>query len=145
MRECLDSLSEEQVWWRPNDSSNSIGNLLLHLNGNLRQWVIAGLGGEKDTRDRDSEFSAHGPIPVTDLREKLEATIIHVDAIFAKLTTTGLLEKRDIQRNKDVTGLEAVYHVTEHFAMHYGQVLYITKMLTDRDLGFYSYLSKKQD
>jgi uncharacterized damage-inducible protein DinB len=145
MCECLNSLNEEQVWWKPNDSSNSIGNLLLHLNGNLRQWIVAGIGGEKDMRDRDSEFSERGPMPVSDLRARLEATIRQVDAILSELTIADLLEKRDIQTSKGVTGLEAVHHVTEHFAMHYGQVLYVTKMLTGRDLGFYSYLNKNRE
>ena len=141
---CLESLTDEQVWWRPNESSNSVGNLLLHLNGNLRQWILSGLGGEKDVRDRDSEFEERGPIPVSDLRARLEATIGAVDMTLSGLTATDLLKKRSIQTSKEVSGLDAVYHVTEHFAMHYGQILYITKMLADKDLGFYTYLTKKR-
>lgn len=139
---CLDSLTDDQVWWRPNESSNSIGNLLLHLNGNLRQWILSGLGGEQDARDRDSEFNERGPVPVAVLRQRLDSTIKSVELVISGLSPEELLRKRDIQRFKDVTGLEAVHHVTEHFAMHYGQILYITKMLQDRDLGFYAHLKK---
>jgi uncharacterized damage-inducible protein DinB len=140
---CLDSLTEDQVWWRPNDASNSVGNLLLHLDGNLRQWIVSGLGGDIDTRDRDSEFAEQGPIAISELRERLAARIHQVDTIVARLEPADLLQERNVQVSKDISGMEAVYHVVEHFAMHYGQILYITKMLINADLGFYAYLNKK--
>src|SRR5260370_35665425 len=72
---CLQLLSERDIWWRPNTASNSAGNIALHLCGNVRQWIISGLGGAPDKRDRDSEFSERGPIPRRTLIRKLRETI----------------------------------------------------------------------
>ncbi len=138
---CLDTLTEEQVWWRPNESSNSIGNLLLHLNGNVRQWILSGLGGADDGRNRPAEFAEREHMPVPQLRATLEATLKEADSVLASLDGKALLNRNDIQKHKDVTGLEAIYHVVEHFAMHYGQVVYITKLLTAEDLGFFRHLN----
>ena len=138
---CLDSLTDEQVWWRPNENSNSIGNLLLHLNGNMRQWIISGLGGAEDIRKRSQEFSKREHVPKSVLREKLEATIKEADTVLQSLGEKELLERHNVQIARDVTALNVVYHVVEHFAMHYGQILYITKMLTAEDLGFFRHLN----
>jgi uncharacterized damage-inducible protein DinB len=138
---CLDSLTEEQVWWRPNEASNSIGNLLLHLNGNVRQWIVSGLGGAEDSRNRRAEFSERDHIPLSSLRSKLDETLKEVDRVLQGLQGSDLLRKRSIQGYENVAALEAVYHVVEHFAMHYGQILYITKMLNSEDLGFFRHLN----
>jgi uncharacterized damage-inducible protein DinB len=138
----LDSLSDEQVWWRPNQASNSIGNLLLHLNGNVRQWILQGIGGIENVRDRDSEFQRRDAIHVSELRSALDDTLRQVDALLEKLTTEDLLRKHDIQVYRNVTGMDAIYHVVEHFAMHYGQILYILKLVRGEDLGFYAHLNK---
>jgi uncharacterized damage-inducible protein DinB len=139
---CLDRLSDEQLWWRPNDASNSIGNLLLHLNGNVRQWLLQAIGGIENVRDRDSEFKEHLSIPVAELRAALDRTLQQVDALLAKLTVEDLLRKHDIQVYREVPAMNAIYHVLEHFAMHYGQILYISKLARGQDLGFYAYLNK---
>ncbi len=138
---CLDSLSEEQIWWRPNEASNSIGNLLLHLNGNVRQWIVASLGGKPNRRDRDAEFAERTQIPSRELRSALDETLRDVEEIFDRITPEDLLKTHTIQRFEQVTGMQAIYHVVEHFGMHYGQVLYITKMIQGEDLGFYRHLS----
>ncbi|MBV9624415.1 MAG: DUF1572 family protein [Acidobacteria bacterium] len=141
MRACVESLTEEQVWWRPNRASNSIGNLILHLNGNVRQWLITSFNGSADTRDRPREFKAEGRISVRTLLEELGATVSQADQVLSRLEETDLAAVFPIQ-GYSVTGLEAIYHVVEHFGTHYGQILYITKMLGDRDLGFYRELDK---
>jgi uncharacterized damage-inducible protein DinB len=133
---CLVQLTEDQVWWRGNDQSNSIGNLILHLCGNVRQWIICGLGGEADHRQRDEEFAQREVISRADLLERLRETLMSVDAVLAGFDTSTLLETRRIQGN-EVTGLEAIFHVTEHFSMHTGQIILLTKLLTAVDLEFY--------
>jgi len=135
---CLEQLTDEQVWWRANDDSNSIGNLLLHLCGNPRQWIIAGLGGEADHRQRDQEFDQRETIARDVLLEKLRDTLAAVDAVLAGFDTSTLLEPREIQRTK-ATALEAIFHVTEHFSMHTGQIILLTKILTQKDLNFYDF------
>ena len=64
---CLERLTDEQVWWRASEHSNSVGNLLLHLEGNLRQWVVCGAGGREDLRERDREFAERRVVPREDL------------------------------------------------------------------------------
>jgi len=135
---CLTLLSDEQIWWRPNAESNSIGNLLLHLSGNARQWIVCGLGGAIDARDRDSEFAQRETIPRADLLGRLRQTIREVDATLAKFDLDRLLEKKTIQ-GLDVTALEAILHVVEHFSMHAGQIILLTKLLTSSDLRFYEF------
>jgi len=133
---CLGLLSDDQVWWRANDQSNSIGNLLLHLNGNVRQWIVCGLGGTTDTRDRDSEFAQRDVIPTADLFVKLKETVGEAVAVLDQLDPNALLEKRRIQ-GLEVSTLEAVLHVVEHFSMHAGQIVLLTKLITGQDLKFY--------
>lgn len=136
----LDSLTQEQIWWRPNEASNSIGNLLLHLNGNIRQWILAPLGGIANTRDRDAEFAERSELDAAMLRSKLDETLQEFNRIVSHLTPPDLLKTYTIQRYERVTALAAIYHVVEHFSMHCGQILYITKLLTGSDLGFYRQL-----
>jgi uncharacterized damage-inducible protein DinB len=141
LRACVESLSDEQLWWRPNDVSNSIGNLILHLNGNVRQWLVASFNHLGDTRDRPAEFNQRAPLSGSELLAKLGATLEQALAILARLTEADLHATFEIQGYR-VTGLNAVYQVVEHFGLHYGQILYITKMLRSEDLGFYRHLNK---
>jgi hypothetical protein len=136
LRSCVESLTEEQVWWRPNESSNSIGNLLLHLNGNVGQWLVSSFKGIKDERERPAEFAERQKIPVGALLEKLEGTMREASEVLARLTEVDLMKTLQIQ-GYTVSGLYAVYQVVEHFGMHYGQIVYVTKMLRGEDLGFY--------
>src|SRR5438270_13037168 len=110
---CVARLTEDQVWSRGHESENSVGNLLLHLAGNVRQWIIAGVGGTPDTRDRDSEFNAQGGICKTELLSRLRATVEDACAIVDRLNDERLGATVHIERY-DVTVLEAVYHVVEH-------------------------------
>lgn len=132
---CLNLLSEEQIWWRPHPSSNSVGNLILHLSGNVRQWIVSGLGGAPDRRQRDKEFSELGPIPRRNLLTLLRKTTGDAAHVLAGLTSRELAQAYAIQGFRE-TGLEAVHHVVEHFAFHAGQIIYVTKMSLRRDLGF---------
>ena len=129
-------LNEEQIWWRSNPQSNSVGNLLLHLSGNVRQWIIVGLGGATDTRDRDAEFAQRDAIPCDELIGRLKQTLREADGTLAALDPERLLEKVRIQ-GLEVSVLEAILHVVEHFSMHAGQIIYITKLLSASDLHFY--------
>lgn len=138
IRACLEKLSEEEIWWRPNPESNSVGNLLLHLSGNVRQWIIASLGGLPDRRQRSREFSEQGPIAKEQLLQNLEETVEEALQVLSRLDATALLETRKIQASENVSGLQAVLHVVEHFSYHTGQIVYVTKMLKSEDLGFYN-------
>ena len=141
LRTCVESLTEEQVWWRPNDASNSVGNLLLHLNGNVHQWLVVSFNRLEDARNRPAEFAERQSIPRAELLQKLAATIEEASAVLARLTEADLTATFHIQ-GYTVTGLHAVYQVVEHFGMHEGQILYITKLLRGEDLGFYRELDK---
>ena len=133
--ECLGHLSEEEIWWRPNEASNSIGNLVLHLCGNMRQWIISGLGGAADIRERDKEFSERGPIARGELREELQQTVRQACAVLARLKAGDLARRYRIQEY-DVSGYQAATQVIEHVAYHLGQIIYVTKLKRGIDLGF---------
>lgn len=139
VRTAVESLTDEQVWWRPNEASNSVGNLLRHLNGNVRQWLIASFNGVEDARDRPAEFAERQVIPPALLLRSLGETMEDAAAVLSRLTEADLTRTWQIQ-GYTVTGLDAVYHVVEHFGMHQGQILYVTKLLRGEDLGFYRIL-----
>ena len=141
LRKCVEPLTEEQIWWRPNAASNSIGNLILHLNGNMRQWLVDSFNQAEDKRDRPAEFAATGNLTGSALLEKLGGTIAEGAMVLDRLTETELTAPYEIQ-GYHVHGLDAVYQVVEHFGLHYGQIAYVVKMITDKDLGFYKELSK---
>jgi hypothetical protein len=140
LRVSVESLTEDQLWWRPNDASNSIGNLILHLDGNVRQWLVASFNRQPDNRQRPAEFAERDRIPARVLLDRLAATMDEAAHVLARLTADDLAAPMHIQ-GYDVTGLAAVYQVVEHFGLHHGQIVYITKMLQARDLGFYKELS----
>ena len=133
---CLERLTDEQVWWRAGERANSVGNLLLHLEGNLRQWVVCGVGGAEDARVRDREFAERQQLSRETLLAGLRAAVSEADAALARLDPATLLETRRVQ-GLDVTLLAAVFHAVEHFSMHTGQIILLTKLLTGGDLAFY--------
>ena len=137
---CLKRLTEDQVWARGGENENAIGNLVLHLTGNVRQWIIASLGNDPLKRDRDSEFSARSGRTTAELLTALRDTVDRAAGIIAGLQTDHLARMYEIQ-NYHVSGVEVVYHVVEHFAQHTGQIIFATKMLAGSDLGFYRHLS----
>lgn len=141
LRTCVESLTDEQIWWRPNEATNSVGNLLLHLQGNVQQWLVAPFERVEDTRDRPAEFDQRNAIRGRVLLERLDATLNRAAAVLSRLSEQDLQAIYQIQ-GYTVTGLHAVYQVVEHFGLHYGQITYITKSLRDQDLGFYRHLDK---
>lgn len=141
MKACVESLTTEQIWWRPNEASNSIGNLLLHLNGNVRQWLVASFNRQEDKRNRPAEFAAKEGATAAELVDRLGATLDEAAKALDRLTVAELLAIYEIQ-GYQVRGLEAIYQVVEHFSLHHGQVIYITKLLSGKDLGFYKELNR---
>jgi hypothetical protein len=130
---CLGEVSDEDVWWRPNETSNSIGNLVLHLQGNVRQWIIGGVGRRPYERHRQEEFDARSPVPRGELFARLKATTAEADEVIGAVDPGSLLDGRQIQ-DYEVTVFEAIYHVVEHFSMHTGQIIALSKMRTAKDL-----------
>ncbi len=140
IQKAVAKLSPKDLWSRSHEDENSVGNLLLHLSGNVRQWLISGLGGGADDRDRDAEFAQREAEPAKALLEHLGATLSEADAILAALTPEQLLAHYPIQ-GFDVTGLYAVFHVVEHFGEHTGQILWIAKNRSGGSLNFHSKLT----
>ena len=140
IKDCLGRLTNEQIWMRGGDSSNAVGNLVLHLRGNVRQWIIASLGGETDIRVRDLEFTKRGGVEGAELADSLEGVVKQAVGVIAGLTPERLAERVVIQKY-DVSVLEAVAHVVEHFAQHTGQIIFATKLLTGEETGYYTHLS----
>lgn len=141
IQECLDKLGEDQIWVRGSENENAIGNLVLHLCGNVRQWIGFGIGGRTDVRMRDREFNARGGAERSDLKERLRATVEDATAILRAADPDSLTRKVTIQ-NYEVTALEAIFHCVSHFGQHTGQIILLTKAFTHEDLGFYRHLSK---
>jgi uncharacterized damage-inducible protein DinB len=134
---CLNELIESEIWLRPNEASNSIGNLILHLCGNIRQYAISSLGGKPDTRKRDEEFAAKGGYNRLQLLEMLESTVVEAINTILESNEENLLKTRMVQ-GFHLSGTGIIIHVTEHFSYHTGQIAFMTKMLKGKDLGFYS-------
>ena len=137
---CLGMLNEEQVWARRGENENAVGNLVLHLCGNVRQWIVAGVGGEADHRQRDLEFSARGGVAIAALSSKLRATVEEACGVIERVSPSRFGERLSVQKY-EVSVMEAIYHVVEHFAMHTGQIIFAAKLLTGADLGFYAHLN----
>jgi uncharacterized damage-inducible protein DinB len=136
---CLGKLNEDQIWARGHENENAIGNLTLHLTGNVRQWILSPLGNSPLNRDRDSEFAARGGFTAAELLANLRDTVEQAARIVSRLTAEQLTQTYEIQKYQ-VSGVDAVYHVVEHFAQHTGQIIFATKTLTGKDLGFYRHL-----
>jgi uncharacterized damage-inducible protein DinB len=136
---CLGKLNEDQLWARGGENENAIGNLALHLMGNVRQWILAPLGDHPLNRDRDGEFAARGGHTGAELSTELRNTVEQATSIISGLTTAQLTRTYEIQQYS-VFGVQAVYHVVEHFAQHTGQIIFAAKMHTGEDLGFYRHL-----
>lgn len=136
----LDALPPALLWQRPAEGSNAIGNLLRHLAGNVRQWIVAGVGGATSVRDRSGEFAANATSDGADaatLLAHLDAALRDADAVLARLTAADLLTRRTIQ-SRQVSVLSAVFHVTEHFAMHTGQMILLAKAMAPGRVRFYA-------
>jgi uncharacterized damage-inducible protein DinB len=137
IRKCLAHLSEEEIWHRPNAEVVSVGNLVLHLCGNVRQNIVCGLGGAPDDRVRDDEFSETGPIPAAELLARLDRVMADVDLALDGLDPASLLEIRRVQGFEE-SAVSILVHVVEHFSYHVGQITYFVKSRKAIDLGYYA-------
>ena len=138
LKKCLAQLTEEEVWWRPNENSNAVGNLVLHLCGNARQWVLSGLFGQPDLRKRQAEFDQRDIIPKDNLLALLDNLCAEIDALLDSVTPEELLRPRPVQVYDSITGVSILIHVIEHFSYHVGQMTYGVKAVKNRQLNFYT-------
>lgn len=138
IRAAVRTIPDERLWWRPNDGANSAGNLLLHLAGNVRQWVASGVGGAPDKRQRDTEFAATelSGLSRDELLNAMDRACEEAVAVLEQLSASDLAEARIIQ-GRETTVFAAVYHVVEHFSGHAGQLILIAKWLTPASVRFY--------
>ncbi len=139
IHDCLGRLTPEQVWTRNSENENAVGNLVLHLSGNVRQWIGSGVAGLPDNRQRDAEFDARGGKATAELADLLKTRVVEAVGII-RATPPARLTARITPQGYDVTVLEAIAHVVEHFSQHTGQIILLTKMLTGDDLGYYQHL-----
>ena len=142
--EAIDTLNDEQVWRRLNESSNSVGNLLLHLSGNVRQWIVSGVGGAEDTRDRESEFAARGSVSKSELIELLKSTLDQADAVLGGIEAECAVANSDAPlqwvckpQAYETSVFDAIFHVVEHFSYHTGQIIFAAKWLAEGQVSFY--------
>lgn len=133
---CVGLLSTDEVWHRANEHTNSVGNLILHLTGNVRQWILAGLGREAVLRNRPAEFAERGPLPAAEILAPLQQAVARAVEVLADLDAAALEARYSIQ-GYDVSGLVVVFHVVEHFAFHTGQIVHVTKVLKNVDVSLY--------
>jgi uncharacterized damage-inducible protein DinB len=137
IEKCLQLLSEEDVWKKPNETGNSIGNLILHLCGNITQYIISSLDNKEDNRIRDEEFSVKGGYTKEQLFKKLTATIENTVRIMQALDDDELMRIRSVQ-GFQLSAIGSILHVAEHYSYHTGQIALITKLFINKDLGFYA-------
>jgi len=137
IKKCLSHLSEDQIWYKHNDNTNTVGNLVLHLCGNVRQYVLHGIDGQADVRERQIEFSESGPIATDILVNALNQLEVDVTNAFSRITPKDLIENRTVQGfDENVTSI--LVHVAEHFSYHVGQITFYTKYVLDVDTGYYA-------
>lgn len=133
---CLDLLTEEEIWRKPNANTNSVANLILHLNGNISQYILSGIGGVKDLRKREEEFTISGGLKKEELFEIISATISKANEVVAAVKSGDLSAEKNVQGFKE-TGLSIIIHVIEHLSYHVGQITLLTKLSKDVDTGYY--------
>lgn len=125
---CVGQLSDDQIWWRPNEGQNSIANLILHLIGNVRQWIISGVGAEPDTRDRPAEFADRSLISRAEVLSRLDTLIKEAHAVLASLDAENAIRPRRIQGFDGETGISAIFHSVAHFYGHMQEITFMTRM-----------------
>ncbi len=142
---CLELVPENKIWDRPNTASNSIGNLVLHLCGNITQYIISTLGGAADLRNRDAEFAAQSGLTKKALKELFDGVLQKSISLIRNSNDNDLTTIKSVQVYQ-LSGMGIIIHVTEHLSYHTGQIALLTKMYTEKDLGFYAGLdlNKKQ-
>ncbi|WNJ16681.1 DinB family protein [Pontibacter sp. G13] len=136
-KQCLETLSESEIWASPNANTNSVGNLILHLCGNARQWIISGLGGVLDTRTRQVEFDSKGTHSRAELIQMVEDLERDLGPVLAQITPEKLIARHPVQGYEE-SGVSILVHVVEHFSYHVGQITHIVKALKNVDTGYYA-------
>lgn len=134
---CLNELTEAELWHHPNASSNSVGNLLLHLCGNITQYILSSLGNAEDKRERDKEFTSGAILTKAELLQKLKSTLDSAISVISNLTEHDMLRTHSIQAYQ-LSAIGIIIHAVEHYSYHTGQIIFWTKLIKDKDLGFYS-------
>lgn len=129
----LESVTDDELWWRPNQASNSLGNLLLHLGGSHRFWIVSVVGRQPTQRQRQEEFDARGGYAKAELIAALRLTVADAAAVLAALRPGALLEER-LALGRSWTVLGAIHHTVTHFSLHTGQILLLVKLLKGIDL-----------
>ena len=137
IEKCVQKLSDDELWRKPNSNSNSMGNLILHLSGNVRQYIISGIGCSKDIRERDQEFDSNSRMAREELMQTLRQTLNEANAVVCQLSQEQLLDEKEAQ-GMSHTSLSIIVHVIEHFSYHVGQITYYTKFLKDVDMAYYA-------
>ena len=137
IHKCLSLLNTQEIWLKHNNHTNSIGNLILHLCGNVRQWIMSGLDQQKDRRERDLEFSERGPIAKSVLIDMLNNLVHDLDQSLNRISHIDLTQVRTVQSVFTEDGVSILVHVIEHFSYHVGQITYITKLIKNVDTGYY--------
>lgn len=137
IEKCLELLTEKEVWQRPNSRSNSIGNLIVHLCGNITQYIISSLGESEDNRKRDEEFSIDGKFTKAQLLQLLSETVSKAIKVLKHITSKQLVKIHSVQ-GFELSGVGIIIHVVEHYSYHTGQISFFTKLLKDQDLGYYA-------
>ncbi len=137
IKKCFVNLTDEEIWNRPNNNLVSLGNLILHLNGNVRQYILFGLGGQSDKRKRQSEFDHSEIIPKDKLLSDLDQLMVEVQEVLKNLDDDNLTKLFTVQ-GMELTGFGIIMHVVEHFSYHVGQITWHTKLLKEMDMKYYA-------
>jgi len=143
IKACMIQLDDKEIWFRHNEHVNSVGNIILHLCGNIRQYIISSLGGAPDVRERDLEFSTAGGFTNEELTAKWQDTIREATMIIARVSPENLLRHRIVQGTEH-SGISIIVHVTEHYSYHTGQIIFLTKLYKNIDMGFYAGIDLNQ-
>jgi uncharacterized damage-inducible protein DinB len=134
IRAAVEALDDDQIWWRPNETSNSIGNLVLHLSGSLNHYLNRGYGGLECTRDRDGEFAERRHVPRAELMATFDAMVANAEKTFERLTPERLTEPA-AESKQYATVAEELISINSHIANHTGQIVWIAKALKDGALS----------
>jgi uncharacterized damage-inducible protein DinB len=137
IKACMKQLDEKDIWFRHNEHVNSVGNIILHLCGNIRQWIISSLGGAPDIRERDLEFSTMGGFTKEELTSRWQDTMQEAITVITDTSPENLLRRRMVQGSAH-SGIGIIIHVTEHYSYHTGQIIFLTKLFKNIDMGFYA-------
>lgn len=136
LEKCFQQLKEEDVWWQPNSASNSIGTIILHLCGNIGQYILSSLAQQPDTRKRDLEFRTEGTLSQVALLKKISTVIDQAIAVIDACPEEEFLRQREVQ-GFTFSGVGVALHAVEHLSYHTGQIAYLVKLMKDRQIGLY--------